>query len=100
MSNKGKTESSYDLTVKADGLRPAVQVAKGTVGSDILFDIAKDGDQHIQVLTKEGVHVAGTATLTSSEGNTLMSLDTGFGSGSYTTTYSIKRERQPTLTQQ
>ena len=87
LSNKGKTESSYDLTVKADGLRPAVQVAKGTVGSDILFDIAKDGDQHIQVLTKEGVHVAGTATLTSSEGNALMSLDTGFGSGSYTTTY-------------
>ena len=87
LSNKGKTESSYDLTVKADGLRPAVQVAKGTVGSEILFDIAKDGDQHIQVLTKEGVHVAGTATLSSSEGNALMSLDTGFGSGSYTTTY-------------
>ena len=47
LSNKGKTESSYDLTVKADGLRPAVQVAKGTVGSEIL-DIAKDGDQHIK----------------------------------------------------
>ncbi|MDG2461189.1 MAG: flagellar hook-associated protein FlgK [Luminiphilus sp.] len=87
LSNKGETESRYDLTVKADGLRPAVQVAKGTVGSEILFDIAKDGDQHIQVLTKEGVHVAGTATLTTSEGNALISLDTGFGSGSYTTTY-------------
>ena len=70
--------------MKADGLRPAVQIEKGTVGAEVFFDIPKDGDQQIQVLTKEGVHVAGTSALTTPEANALMSFDTGFGAGSYT----------------
>ena len=73
--------------MKADGLRPAVQIEKGTVGAEVFFDIPKDGDQQIQVLTKEGVHVAGTSALTTPEANALMSFDTGFGAGSYSSTY-------------
>ena len=85
--NKGAVESRADITVKADGLRPAVQIARGTLGAEVSFDIKKDADQHIQVLTREGVHIAGTATISTSEANALMSLDTGFGAGAYTTTY-------------
>ena len=87
VSNQGAVESRADITVKADGLRPAVQISSGTVGAEVSFDIDKDGDQHIQVLTREGVHIAGTATISTSEANALMSLDTGFGAGAYTTTY-------------
>ena len=87
VSNRSAGESRADITVKADGLRPAVQISRGTVGAEVSFDIQKDADQHIQVLTKEGVHIAGTATISTSEANALMSLDTGFGAGAYTTTY-------------
>ena len=55
--------------------------------AQILFDIGEVADQQIQVLTREGVHVAGTATLTAAEANNLMSLDTGFGDGGYNSTY-------------
>ena len=85
--NQGAVESRADITVKADGLRPAVQIARGTFGAEVSFDVQKDADQHIQVLTREGVHIAGTATISTSEANALMSLDTGFGAGAYTTTY-------------
>lgn len=87
VSNQGAVESRADITLKADGLRPAVQIARGTLGAEVSFDIQKDADQHIQVLTREGVHIAGTATISTSEANALMSLDTGFGAGAYTTTY-------------
>ena len=87
VSNQGAVESRADITLKADGLRPAVQIAGGTLGAGVSFDIQKDADQHIQVLTREGVHIAGTATISTSEANALMSLDTGFGAGAYTTTY-------------
>ena len=87
LSNEGATQTRQDVTIKADGLRPAVQLAKGTLGAQVLFDIQAGSDQQIQVLTREGVHVAGTASLTQAEANALMSLDSGFGEGSYTTTY-------------
>jgi len=87
LSNEGATQTRQDLTITADGLRPAVQLAKGTTGAQILFDIQSGSDQQIQVLTREGVHVAGTASLTAAEANALMSLDSGFGEGSYSTTY-------------
>ena len=87
VSNQGAVESRADITLKADGLRPAVQIAGGTLGAEVSFDIQKDADQHIQVLTREGVHIAGTAAISTSEANALMSLDTGFGAGAYTTTY-------------
>ena len=87
VSNQEAVESRADITLKADGLRPAVQIARGTLGAEVSFDIQKDADQHIQVLTREGVHIAGTATISTSEANALMSLDTGFGAGAYTTTY-------------
>ena len=87
VSNRGAGESRADITVKADGLRPAVQISRGTVGAEVSFDIQKDAGQHIQVLTKEGVHIAGTVAISTSEANALMSFDTGFGAGAYTTTY-------------
>ena len=87
LSNEGATQTRQDLTINADGLRPAVQLAKGTLGAQVLFDIQTGSDQHIQVLTREGVHVAGPASLTQAEANALMSLDSGFGEGSYSTTY-------------
>ena len=87
LSNEGATETRQDVTIKADGLRPAVQLARGTLGAQVLFDIQTDSDQQIQVLTREGVHVAGTASLSQAEANALMSLDGGFGEGSYSTTY-------------
>ena len=74
-------------TIATDGIRPAVQVERGTVGTKVQFDIEAGGDQHIQVLTREGVHVAGTAALTNSQANNLMSLDSGFGAGGYSNTY-------------
>ena len=76
-----------DVSIVADGMRPAVQIARGTEGAEVAFDIAATGDQHIQVLTREGILVAGTETLTTSEANNLMSLDSGFGAGGYSTTY-------------
>ncbi|MCH1610317.1 MAG: flagellar hook-associated protein FlgK [Luminiphilus sp.] len=76
-----------DVAIVADGLRPAVQIARGTEGAQVRFDIAATGDQHIQILTREGIHVAGTETLTAAEANSLMSLDTGFGEGGYSSTY-------------
>jgi flagellar hook-associated protein FlgK len=87
LSNEGTTQTRKDVTIKADGLRPAVQLAKGTLGAQVIFDIQTGSDQQIQVLTREGVHVAGTASLTAAEANALMSLDSGFGEGSYSTTY-------------
>ena len=87
LENDGDTTRREDVTISADGLRPAIQVAKGTQGAQILFDIGAVADQQIQVLTREGVHVAGTATLTAAEANNLMSLDTGFGDGGYNSTY-------------
>ena len=91
LSNEGATQTRQDLTINADGLRPAVQLASGTQGAQMLFDIQSGSDQQIQVLTREGVHVAGTASLTAAEANALMSLDSGFGEGSYSTTILTKR---------
>ncbi len=85
--NKGSTELRRDVSLKTDSARPAVQIERGTVGAEVLFGIAKDADQHIHVLTREGVHVAGTAALTTSEANALMALDTGFGEGAYSSSY-------------
>ena len=76
-----------DVAVVADGFRPVVQIARGTEGARVRFDIAATGDQHLQVLTREGIHVAGTETLTAAEANSLMSLDTGFGGGGYSSAY-------------
>jgi flagellar hook-associated protein FlgK len=87
LTNEGTTSSRKDVAISADGMRPAVQVAKGTEGAQVLFDIGADGDQQIQILTREGVHVAGTATITAAEANTLMSVDSGFGEGGYSSTY-------------
>mgnify|MGYP001234162204 FL=1 len=87
LENDGDITRREDVTISADGLRPVIQVAKGTQGAQILFDIGADADQQIQVLTREGVHVAGTASITAAEANNLMSLDTGFGAGGYTSTY-------------
>lgn len=87
LENDGDTTRREDVAISADGLRPAIQVAKGIQGAQILFDIGADADQQIQILTREGVHVAGTAAITVAEANNLMSVDTGFGDGGYSSTY-------------
>jgi flagellar hook-associated protein FlgK len=87
LANTGATSSRKDVTISADGMRPAVQVAKGTEGAQVLFDIKADGDQQIQILTREGVHLAGTASITAAEAKTLMSVDSGFGEGGYSSNY-------------
>ena len=87
LANEGTTTSRYDLTIAADAMRPAVQVAKGTEGAEVQFDIKSDGDQQIQILTREGVHLAGTSSISIAEANTLMSIDSGFGEGGYSSTY-------------
>ena len=56
-----------------------MQIERGTVGAEVLFWDCKGCRPAYSVLTKEGVHVAGTAALTTSEANALMALDTGFG---------------------
>ena len=70
-----------DVVVAADGFRPAVQIARGTEGAQVRFDISATGDQQIQILTREGVYVAGTDKLGQTEVNSLMSLDSGFDGG-------------------
>jgi flagellar hook-associated protein FlgK len=87
LSSNADKVTRADISIAADGMRPAVQIARGTQGAEVAFDIAATGDQHIQVLTREGILVAGTETLTSSAANNLMSLDSGFGAGGYSTTY-------------
>jgi flagellar hook-associated protein FlgK len=87
LSSNADKVTRVDISIAADGMRPAVQIARGTQGAEVAFDIAATGDQHIQVLTREGILVAGTETLTSSAANNLMSLDSGFGAGGYSTTY-------------
>jgi flagellar hook-associated protein FlgK len=87
LSSNADKATRADISIAADGMRPAVQIARGTQGAEVAFDIAATGDQHIQVLTREGILVAGTETLTSSAANNLMSLDSGFGAGGYSTTY-------------
>ena len=87
VENDGETTRREDVAISADALRPAIQVTKGTQGAQILFDIGADADQQIQVLTREGVHVAGTAELTPSEGGNLLLSDSGFGDGGYNKDY-------------
>ena len=87
LENDGDTTRREDVTISADGLRPVIQVAQGTQGAQILFDIGADADQQIQVLTREGVHVAGTADLTQAEGSNLLLSDSGFGDGGYNKDY-------------
>ncbi|MCH1579514.1 MAG: flagellar hook-associated protein FlgK, partial [Luminiphilus sp.] len=87
LSSNADKATSADISIAPDGMRPAVQIARGTQGAEVAFDIAATGDQHIQVLTREGILVAGTETLASSAANNLMSLDSGFGAGGYSTTY-------------
>ena len=87
LENDGDTTRREDVTISADGLRPVIQVAQGTQGAQILFDIGADADQQIQVLTREGVHVAGTADLTPAEGSNLLLSDSGFGDGGYNNDY-------------
>ena len=87
LENDGDTTRREDVTISADGLRPVIQVAQGTQGAQILFDIGADADQQIQVLTREGVHVAGTADLTRAEGSNLLLSDSGFGDGGYNKDY-------------
>ena len=75
-----------DLQFEASNLRPAIQLTKGQPSTTISFDISGASSQKIQVLTAEGVHVLGSA-MSQAQANQLMSLDAGFGDGSYSATY-------------
>ena len=72
------------MTVHADERRPVVQVARGTTGPEIFFNIGRDSDQHIQILTRERMHIAGTYKYDGdAPGTQLTSFDSGFGEGAY-----------------
>ena len=71
-----------DLQIETSNLRPAIQLTKGQPSTTISFDISGASSQKIQVLTAEGVHVLGSS-ISQAEANQLMSLDAGFGEGSY-----------------
>ena len=86
MSNQGAVESRADITLKADGLRPAVQIAREHLELKCLLTYRR-----MLISTSrcsQGKACTLRARLQSRhEANALMSLDTGFGAGAYTTTY-------------
>ncbi|MEC8634150.1 MAG: flagellar hook-associated protein FlgK [Pseudomonadota bacterium] len=75
-----------DLLVEGSNLRPAIQLTKGQPSTSISFDISGASSQKIQVLTAEGVHVLGSS-MSQAEATQLMSLDAGFGQGTYNASY-------------
>jgi len=97
--NEGTTQTRRDVTIKASGQRPAIQVAKGTLGAQVLFDIQSDSDQQIQVLTREGVHVASStgASLSLAEQTSLLMRENGFGEGMYSDLYLNKTDEDAYL---
>ena len=88
LENDGDTTRREDVTISADGLRPSHTSRTGhsKVHRSCLTSV-RTLDRQIQVLTREGVHVAGTADLTRAEGSNLLLSDSGFGDGGYNKDY-------------
>jgi flagellar hook-associated protein FlgK len=83
---KASTEPARFAVIAEDN-RPAIQLLRGQDISSLTFDVAAGADQQIQIISSEGVHVAGTASLTAAEANALIASDHGFGAGAFSSTY-------------
>ena len=87
IKNTADVAYRQDLILDAGGRGPALQIPRNTTNISMQFDIEYDAEQHLQVFTSEGVHIAGTESLTLSEANLLIASDDGFGEGAYSSTY-------------
>ena len=76
-----------DLTLNAGGRGPSLQIQRDASNVNVEFDVEYDAEQHFHVFTSEGVHLAGTETLTLAQANAMIASDTGFGDGAYSATY-------------
>ena len=76
-----------DLTLSAGGRGPSLQVQRDASNVNVDFDVDYDAEQHFHVFTSEGVHLAGTETLTLAQANAMIASDTGFGEGAYSASY-------------
>ena len=86
---KNETDSVYrqDLVLNAGGRGPSLQIQRDTNNVSLEFDVDFNSDQHFHVFTSEGVHLAGTDTITLAEANAMIGSDAGFGEGAYSSTY-------------
>ena len=76
-----------DLTLNAGGRGPSLQIQRDASNVNVEFDVEYDAEQHFHVFTSEGVHLAGTETLTLAQANAMIASDTGFGEGAYSASY-------------
>ena len=76
-----------DLTLNAGGRGPSLQIQRDASNVNVEFDVEYDAEQHFHVFTSEGVHLAGTETLTLAQANAMIASDTGFGDGAYSASY-------------
>ena len=86
---KNETASVYrqDLVLSAGGRGPSLQIQRDTTNVSLEFDVDFNSDQHFHVFTSEGVHLAGTDSITLAEANAMIGSDAGFGEGAYSSTY-------------
>ena len=96
---RNMSDSVYrqNLVVSAGGRGPSLQIQRDTNNVNLEFDVDFDSDQHLQIFTSEGVHLAGTNALTLSEANAMIGSDAGFGDGAYSSTYLNKTGRDAYL---
>ena len=73
--------------MSAGGRGPSLQVQRDASNVNVDFDVDYDAEQHFHVFTSEGVHLAGTETLTLAQANAMIASDTGFGEGAYSASY-------------
>ena len=80
---KNETDSVYrqDLVLNAGGRGPSLQIQRDTNNVSLEFDVDFNSDQHFHVFTSEGVHLAGTDSITLAEANAMIGSDAGFGGG-------------------
>ena len=86
---KNETDSVYrqDLVLSAGGSGPSLQIQRDTKNVSLEFDVDFNSDQHFHVFTSEGVHLAGTDSISLAEANAMIGSDAGFGEGAYSSTY-------------
>ena len=80
------TQTRQDVTIKRMDCAPPFSSPKArwVRKCSLIFKLAPTSKFRC---SRERVYVAGTASLAQAEANALMSLDSGFGEGSYSTTY-------------
>lgn len=87
IGSSGDGTFRQDLTLNAGGRGPSLQIQRDASNVNVEFDVEYDAEQNFHVFTKEGVHLAGTESLTLAQANAMIASDTGFGEGAYSTSY-------------